>query len=134
MTVPVPQLPIVQYVQMLLDNAGLTTDWRVDLAFYNDVNAKDRAITIVPRGGSINIELGTTIVEIIATGNKDDGVIVPYQLMMAIESFLIPARNIAIDVPIFHFNIIRSTMPFKQFSDGRYAFSLNVECLTTRAE
>lgn len=134
MTVPVPQLPIVEYVKNILDAAGLTTDWRVDLAFYNDTDSKQRAITIVPRGGPINIELGSPMVEIIATGNKDDDVLMPYQLMMQIESQLIPARNIAIGVPIFHFNIIRSTMPFKQFSDGRKAFSLTVECLTTRAE
>lgn len=134
MTVTAPPIPLIEQVKMILEDSNLIDDWRVDLAFYNDVGTKDRAITIIPRGGPINIELGSPMVEIIATGSKSDGVILPYQTMNQIESFLISARNIAIGVPIFHFNVIRSTMPFTQFKDGRKAFSLTVECLTTRAE
>lgn len=134
MTVPVPQLPVTDYVEQVLQAANLLDGWRVDLEFFDDSDSKERAITIVSRSGNTNIELDTQIVEITVTGSKLGNVREPRQHIELIKSHLIPARNIAIDVPIFHFNIIGSIMPFKHFKDGRKAFALTVECLTTRAE
>ena len=140
MTIPSPQLPVTEYVEQVLNSAGLLDGWRVDLEFFDDSNDKEKAITLVSRGGSSNIELDTQIVEIIATGEKPGSsdssghIREPRQHLESIKSFLIPARNIAIDVPIFHFNVIGSIMPFSQLKDGRKAFVMNVECLTTRSE
>ena len=133
----VPQLPVTEYLMNYLTDGGLTTGYKVDLEFFDDTSPEQPNITLVSRGGSTNIELGSPIVEITVTGTKDGNVFEPLRHMEAIKSYLIPAATIrqsATTMPIFHFNIVGDIMPFRQFNDGRKSFALNVECLTTRSE
>jgi|TARA_Y100000296_G_C5180054_1_gene263537 hypothetical protein len=122
---------ITQALRQELLDAGLATDWTVQLDFYREQQS-ERIICIRPTGAG-GIDDGIIqrqVVEVWVCGLGSDS---PATAKTKAEALLSFFNANADSVPIYQKRSIGGIMPFK-VSDDRHCYMLTIETQTTRNE
>ena len=129
------QIAVSRYVRQIIEESSIdTTGWKYQLDLWKD-DGSSRVLFIRGTGGGSNsIYVEGQPIEVICIGGNTDSIAKPMDLAQQIKSLFIGfPKNIAINVPIYHFDVMGGIMP-TQTKDGRPMCILNAIAETSRNE